>query len=174
MRRLDLQFETLSRGTLTACSPLSALPISRISPQHPLTNPFISPTRLLSNLLPLVTKFSLIFVHCQTPRVGSETQKAVCYIGYHSTVAQACIHLLSSRSLERPTFDLFPLILTILSSEPIGPMFSIVYGPNLSVPCTLSLCACHLRDLPAVVAGGNSRSYSLKILVHCPSVCKDG
>jgi len=81
----------------------------------------------------------MIFMHYQTQRVGSETQKAVYYIGYHSTVASACIHLLSSQSLERPTFDPFPLISSILSLEPLGPMFSTLHSLNISFLGTLSL-----------------------------------
>src|SRR6266404_5747833 len=103
MRRPDLQPTSHLGGPLL---------IARMSIQHPVIWLLISLTLFISALLPLVTKCHLIFNHCQTQRVGSETQKAVCYIGYLLTIVEACIHLLSSQSLEHPTFDPFHLILT--------------------------------------------------------------
>ena len=95
------------------------LQIAGMSPQHP-------PTQL-----PLITKFPLMFFGRQIQRVGLETQKAVYYIGCNLIVVKACIHLLSSQSLEPPTFDLFPLILLILSLERLGLMCLTLYSPDI-------------------------------------------
>src|SRR5258708_33500671 len=86
-------------------------------------------------------------MHCQTQRVGSETQQAVYYIGCRLTVAKVCIHLLSSQSPEHPTFDPFPLTSPASSLGPLGPIFSTLYGCNDSVSASLvytfvpSLCS---------------------------------
>lgn len=139
------------------CSLLLTLPIAQMSPQHPLIAPLICPTQFLSDYFPLVVRCRLIFVYGPTQMVGSETQKAVYYIGYHLIVTQACTHLLSSRSLEHPTFDLCPLILAILCLERLGLVFSSLYHPDSSSP-SLKVDEGPLAEGSAVI---NSTSYSL-------------
>ena len=153
MAKLVLQSAALLMGTLTAYGPLLTLLIATMPLQHPLIRPSFCLTQLLFSLLPLVANFHLIFMHCQTQRVGSETQKAVYYIGYQLTVAEACIHQRSSQCPEHPTFALFPLILTILSLGPLGLMFSTLYGLKFLF---LALCACRL---PVVVVVWGCRSF---------------
>ena len=70
---------------------------------------------LLPNLL---RQFRL---YSQTQMVGSEAQGVAYSTGYHQTVAQASIHLLSSQSLSHPLFGQFFFDLKSLSLEPLGP-----------------------------------------------------
>src|SRR6266404_3579565 len=87
----------------------------------------------------------LIVMHTQTQMVGSETQKVVYSIGCPQR--RACIHLLSSQSLQHLLPDRFPLILMSLHLGHHGPKSSREGRPSLFTLCgpgdcsSVSLCA---------------------------------
>ena len=88
-------------------------------------------------------------LNVQTQMVGSEAQGAAYSTGYHQTVVQASIHLLSLQSLSHPLFNWFLFDLKSLSLEPLGPKFRILYHCS---PSLFQLCACSLLiDCPLVV-----------------------
>ena len=69
----------------------------------------------------------------QTQMVGLEAQGATYSTGYHRTLAQASIHLLSSQSLPHPLFDQFLFNLRTLFLEPLGTKFRLLHNPSLSL-----------------------------------------
>src|SRR5260370_766663 len=109
--RLALWLVSLWRGTLTACCPLLTLLIDRKSSPDPRTQRFDSGMLILVLWLVilrrgtptapsmcgthLITQYMSIFMHSQTPWVGSLTQQVAYYIGYPQNAVKVCIHLLS-------------------------------------------------------------------------------
>ena len=72
---------------------LSLLMASALSLVH-VTTPFICGTysRVLPSSVPLVTQYTLIFVHSQTQMVGSERQNMAYSIEYPQTFVLTYIH----------------------------------------------------------------------------------
>ena len=94
---LHLASLDLLRGTLTMCDLLLTLPMGATWSLDPRTRQLeygVPDINLqFPSALPLVTKFHLFFMHPQMQKVGSETQKAVYYIGYRLTLGKDYKHL---------------------------------------------------------------------------------
>src|SRR5258708_1607246 len=111
MPRLALWLVSLWRGTPKKCHPLLTLLMDSISSPDPMTRRFESGMpRLVLWLVShcggtltvpftcgdhLITQCMAIFMHSQTRRVGSQTQRVAYYIGYPQNSVKVCIHLLS-------------------------------------------------------------------------------
>ena len=112
---------------------------------------------LLSNHL--VTRSMPIFMKSQMQMAGSETQRTAYFIGYLRNFAQAYIHPLSWPSLPHRTLDQLFLILMTLCLEPLGPKFSTVKTPRLSLQsgyCIWVYCYCFVLIVELLVSSSIS------------------
>ena len=131
MPRVVPHSAVLSRGTLSLCSQLFALPVGRTSYLDLAKGRLMCRTHF--HTFPPKFLLHLFWLNGQTQRAGSETPWAAYSIGYPRTVARASIHLLSSQSLSHILFGPFLFNLMSFVLERLGPEFSTPHSHSLSL-----------------------------------------